>query len=402
MEQNLKVAFVQDALPFWGGAENVLAAALEVIPQAEVYALVYRDENFSNSIIARRPVHTSFIDRLPAARSHHRAFLPLMPLAIERFDLHDYDILVSFSYAVAHGILPRPGQLHISYMHTPLRYAWQKEGPAISRGQPVIHFLHNAYLRSFRKWDAAAARRTDRFVAVSQWIAQRIWQAYQRPSDVLYPPVDVDRFRPLYPRADYYLVVSRLVAHKRIDLVVEAFSRSGLPLLVVGAGPEESRLWRMAGPNVRLLGWQPSDRLAELYGRARGFIHAGVEDFGIAMVEAQAAGCPVIARQAGSAPEIVRPGETGLLFSEPTVEGLRSTVERFDADFNKYDPRIIQENARRFGKARFQFEFNGLVEREWNNCQSLAPSRGATAAGSRAGQQSEPISRQALEGKHGI
>ncbi len=257
MEQNLKVAFVQDALPLWGGAEKVLAAALEVFPQAEVYTLVYRGENFRDSIIARRPVHTSFIDRLPAARSHHRAFLPLMPLAIERFDLHDYDILISFSYAVAHGIRPRPGQLHISYMHTPLRYAWQSEPAASHQGQPVMHFLVEAYLQAFRKWDAGAARRTDHFVSVSQWIAQRVWQAYQRSSDVVYPPVDVDRFRPLLPRSGYYLVASRLVAHKQVDLVVEAFSRSGLPLLVVGTGPEESRLRRTAGSNVRLLGWQP-------------------------------------------------------------------------------------------------------------------------------------------------
>ncbi len=401
MEQNLKVAFVQDALPSWGGAEKVLAAALEVFPQAEVYTLVYRGENFRGSIIARRPVHTSFIDHLPAAHSHHRAFLPLMPLAAERLDLHDYDIVISFSYAVAHGIRPRPGQLHISYMHTPLRYAWPGELPVQAQGQAVKHFLLEAYLRAFRKWDAAAAGRTDHFIAVSQWIARRIWQAYQRPADVVYPPVDVDGFRPLEPRSDYYLVASRLVAHKRIDLVVEAFSQAGLPLVVVGTGPEESRLRRMAGPNVRLLGWQPPERLAELYGKAKGFIHAGVEDFGIAMVEAQAAGCPVIARQAGSAPEIVRPGETGLLFSEPSAAGLLSAVAQFESEYAKYDPRIIRENARRFGKARFQAEFMGLVERDWKKYPDFAPNPSAAAGGGNQ-RRSEPLSNEGLEGKHGI
>ncbi len=365
MDRNLKIAFVQDALPFWGGAEKVLAAALEVFPQAEVYTLVYQEADFRGSIIARRPVHTSFIDRLPAARRHHRAFLPFMPFAIEHFDLRGYDILVSFSYAVAHGIIPLPGQLHISYMHTPLRYAWQNQEDGAGGRHPHSNILLDAYLRFFRRWDVASSRRTDHFISVSHFIAQRVWQAYHRQSDVLYPPVDVEGFRPLFPRSDNYLLVSRLVAHKQVDVAVQAFTRLGLPLLVAGAGPEEERLHRMAGPNVRFLGWQPQARLAELYSRARAFIHPGVEDFGIAMVEAQAAGCPVIALQAGAAPETIRQGETGLLFPGPSVEGLQSAVIRFEQEHKTFDPRIIQHNARRFGKDRFQSQFVDLVEQDW-------------------------------------
>ena len=369
MDQNLRIAFIQDALPFWGGAEKVLAAALEVFPQAEVYTLVYQEADFHGSIIGRRPIHTSFIDRLPAARRHHRAFLPLMPFAVEHFDLRSYDILVSFSYAVAHGILPLPGQLHISYMHTPLRYAWQNRADWAGGRRPYPSFLLEAYLRFFRRWDEASSRRTDHFISVSHFIAQRVRQAFHRPSDVLYPPVDVDGFQPLFPRSDHYLLVSRLVAHKRVDLAVQAFNRLGLPLIVAGAGPEEARLRRMAGPNIQFLGWQPQERLAELYGRARAFIHPGVEDFGITMVEAQAAGCPVIALQDGAAPEIVRQGETGLLFPDPSAAGLREAVLRFEQGRQQFDPWAIQGHARRFSKARFQLQFASLVEQDWDRFQ---------------------------------
>ncbi len=369
MDQNLRIAFIQDALPFWGGAEKVLSAALEVFPQAEVYTLVYQEANFHGSIIGRRPVHTSFIDRLPTARRHHRAFLPLMPFAVEHFDLRGYDILVSFSYAVAHGIIPLPGQLHISYMHTPLRYAWQNQAGLGGARRTYPNFLLEAYLPFFRRWDAASSRRTGHFISVSHFIAQRVWQAFHRQSDVLYPPVDIDRFRPLSPRLDHYLLLSRLVAHKRVDLAVQAFNRLGLPLVVAGAGPEEARLQRMAGPNIQFLGWQPQEKLAELYGRARAFIHPGIEDFGIAMVEAQAAGCPVIALQDGAAPEIVRQGETGLLFPDPSAAGLREAVLRFEQEYRKFDPLAIQQHARKFSKARFQRHFAGLVEQDWDRFQ---------------------------------
>ncbi len=401
MDPNLKIAFVHDALPFWGGAEKVLAAALEVFPQAELYTLVYQAASFRDSIIARRPVHTSFIDRLPAARSHHRAFLPLMPLAIERLDLHAYDILVSFSYAVAHGVRPLPGQLHISYMHTPLRYAWGQEPAASGSKQAIQRFLLDLYLPAFRRWDAAAARRTGHFVSVSRWIAQRVWQAYRRTSDVLYPPVNVDAFRPLSPRADYYLVASRLVAHKRVDLAVETFSRLGLPLFVVGSGPEEARLRRLAGPSVQLLGWQPQAKLAELYGRARAFIHPGVEDFGIAMVEAQAAGCPVIALQAGAAPEIVTPGQTGALFANPTSQALQSAVLQFEAQFHSFDPRPIQQNARRFSVQRFQEQFAALVEGDWMRFPNLSRRPESPAPGIIDDPRAAPASASLPERSHG-
>ena len=373
MNRDLQIAFIQDALPFWGGAEKVLATALEAFPQAEVYTLVYRKEAFRDTIIGRREIHTSFVDRLPAARQRHRVYLPLMPLAIEQFDLSRYDILVSFSYAVAHGILPRPGQLHISYMHTPMRYSWMRgNSPARQNSSTfsLMSWLPQLYFHFFRLWDNNAANRVDHFVAVSQWIAKCIWRAYRRPADVLYPPVDLDGFHPYFPRSDYYLLVSRLVAHKRVDLVVEAFSRMGKSLVVVGDGPEFNHLSRIAGPNIRLLGWQPQKQLEELYGRARAFVHAGEEDFGIAMVEAQAAGCPVIALDAGAAPEIIQQGETGILFSEQSVDCLCSAVNQFERNEGSYNnPANIRENSRRFSKERFQKQFTSLVEEDWQQFQ---------------------------------
>jgi glycosyltransferase involved in cell wall biosynthesis len=401
MDRNIKVAFIQDALPFWGGAEKVLAAALEVFPQAEVYTLVYQEDNFRGSIIARQPVHASFIDRLPAARRHHRVFLPFMPFAIEHFDLHSYDILVSFSYAVAHGVVPQPGQLHISYMHTPLRYAWQDHEDWTGGRRSRQNFLLKAYLQFFRRWDVSSSRRTDHFISVSHFIARRVWQAYHRRSDVLYPPVEVDRFRPLFPRSTDYLVVSRLVAHKQLDVAVQAFTRLGLPLVVVGAGPEEKRLRRMAGPSVCFLGWQSQERLAELYGRAKAFIHPGVEDFGIAMVEAQAAGCPVIALQAGAASETICQDETGLLYPDPTIEGLQNAVLRFEREHAAFDPWAIQEHARQFGKDRFQSELAKMVEQDWDRRQRAGRGLGAITPIHLSALVEEPLADTDQEGMHG-
>jgi glycosyltransferase involved in cell wall biosynthesis len=368
MTADLKIAFVQDALPFQGGAEKVLEAALEAFPSAPIYTLIYRPAAFHGSPIADHPVHASFLNRLPGAQRHHRAFLPLMPLAIEQFDLRAYDVIVSFSYAVAHGVLPRPDQLHISYIHTPMRYAWQayhEFNEKYSRLPAPLRWGLRAFMHSFRKWDFTAAARVDHLLTVSDWMASCIWRAYRRPADVLYPPADLPAFRPLSPRGEEYVTVSRLVAHKRIDLIVDAFNRLGLPLAVIGEGPELERLRRAAAPNVRLLGWQPHAELAAHLGRAKAFIHAGEEDFGIAMVEAQAAGCPVIALNRGSAREIVHDGRTGLLFDEQTSPSLAEAVLRLERDLASFDTAEIVRSATRFDRTRFIDEFARIVHDDW-------------------------------------
>lgn len=369
MRTKAKVALVQDALPFLGGAERVLAAVLEIFPDAHIYTLVYNRKGFAGSNpFEGREIHTSLIDRLPAARSHHRAFLPLYPLAIERFDLRRYDILLSFSYAVAHGILAQAEQLHLSYIFTPLRYAWHYHDEFLREKRLVyrkISWPIKLFVSALRSWDLAASKRVDRYIAVSQSVARRVWQFYRRPALVIYPPVDVHRFKPAFPREDFYVVVSRLAAHKKVSLVVEAFATLGLPLLVVGDGPEYARLARRLPHHIRLLGWQPDDIVSDLLGKARAIVHAGEEDFGIALVEAQASGCPVISYGGGGALETVIPGKTGEFFAEQSVDSIIEAVESFEKNRSQFELSDLLQNAQRFRKERFAEQFASLVQREW-------------------------------------
>jgi glycosyltransferase involved in cell wall biosynthesis len=361
----LKIALVQDALPFYGGAERVLEAVLEMFPDAPLYTLVYNPDKLAHTRIARSRVITSFINRLPGAQAHYRGYLPLFPLAIEQFDLSDYDVILSFSYAVAHGVLVRPEQVHISFTYTPLRYAWHQYQRSFRSGRlgwGLQTWAIKILLHYLRLWDAASVARVDHFVAISQWVAQLIWRAYRQPAQVIYPPVDVDRFKPLTPRGEYYITLSRLVEHKRVDLVVQAFSRLGLPLLVVGEGPEDKKLAGMAAPNVKLLGWQPEETVQNLLGKAKALVHAAEEEFGIALVEAQASGCPVVAYQGGGAAEIVQDGSTGILFDPQSVDGILAAVDRLESGGLQGSVEEMRWNAGRFGKERFQSELLELIQ----------------------------------------
>jgi len=355
MKPEPRVAFVTDALPSIGGGEKVLFTALEVFPCADVFTLIYNRPAFACSPLANRKVKTSLLDQLPLAHKHHRLFLPLMPSAIERFDLRGYDLIVSFSYAVAHGAFSSNGARHVSYTYTPMRYAWNRVNinGTISPNSPAIAWI----MRNFRKWDRLAMRRVHEIAAISHSIADRIRTAYQREARVIYPPVETGRFRPSGGRGDFYVTVSRLVAHKRIDLIVEAFSRLNLPLVIVGEGPELKRLQAMSAPNIHFLGHQPDEKVADLLGRVRGFVCAAEEDFGIAIVEAQAAGCPVIAYGMGGAQETVLDGRTGLLFPEQTVESLMGAIREFERASKHFRVDEIVENARKFDQSKFKREF---------------------------------------------
>ena len=364
-----RLAFVHDWLTTWGGAEQVLAAALEVYPEAPVYTLIYRPEVFRNSVIGRHEIRTSFLDRMPFARSRHRAYLPLMPLAVEQFDLREFDVIVSISHAVAHGVLPQPGQLHINYICIPIRYAWHLHHDYLAQSglrRGLKSIAARVLLHYVRLWDQLASDRVDHFVAISRWVARNVWRAYRRPADVIYPPVDVDRFEALSPREDYYITVSRLVPYKRVDLVVQAFARLGRRLVVVGDGPELPRLRAMAGENVRLAGWQSDESLRELLGRARAFVYAAEEDFGISPVEAQAAGCPVIAYGRGGASETVIDGKTGILYREQSVEALMRAVREFEQAPDRFRVEDLRLNAERFSRERFVREFRAYVEQKWD------------------------------------
>ena len=359
MKSNPRIAFIVDALPAIGGGEKTLFAALEVFPQADIFTLIYNRKAFAASPIANKEIITSYLDKLPYAHTRHRMFLPLMPSAIERFDLCRYDVVVSFSYAIAHGVHVKDGTRHVSYTYTPMRYAWSDlnlDGTH-SHKNPLLDLL----MEKFRTWDKAAAARVHEFVAISHGIAKRIQSAYQREARVIYPPVETERFSSNGQRGDYFVTLSRLVPHKRIDLVIAAFSRLGLPLKIIGDGPQRKKLQRRAKPNIEFLGYQSEEAVARLLSHARGFVCAAEEDFGIAIVEAQAAGCPVIAYKGGGALETIIDGTTGLLFPEQSAASLTEAVKRFEDVGHRFQSSDMLDNAQRFSKRRFTEAFQELV-----------------------------------------
>jgi len=359
MKSEPRIAFVIDALPSLGGGERVLFTALEAFPNADLFTLVYNKAAFTTSPIAKRKVNTSFIDRLPLAHKQHRIFLPLMPFAIEQFNLRDYEIVVSFSYAVAHGAQNYNGARHVAYTYTPMRYAWTElniNGTRM-RKNPIL----DTFMRTFREWDKRAASRVHQFATISKAVSQRIQYAYQREASIIYPPVEVDRFKPAQKREDFYITVTRLVAHKRVDILVQAFSKLNLPILIIGEGPELPRLKNIAGSNIQFLGYQSDEKVAEYLGKARGFVCATEEDFGIAIVEAQAAGCPIIAYGQGGALDTVIDGTTGIFFVEQSPECLIEAIQRYERIYSNFLVGELIQNSLKFNKSRFIDEFRKFI-----------------------------------------
>jgi glycosyltransferase involved in cell wall biosynthesis len=287
-------------------------------------------------------------------------FLPLMPSAVEKFDLRNYEIIISFSYAVAHGIQNFNGARHISYTFTPMRYAWMDVN--LNGTHHAQDLIMSHFMKSFRKWDQKAASHVHRFIAISQEVSRRIEYAYHRKAEIIYPPVDVNRFTPAQAREDFYITVTRLVPHKRLDILVRAFTKLNVPLLVIGEGPELKHLVRIAGSNIRFLGYQSDRQVEELLGKARGFVCATEEDFGIAIVEAQAAGCPVIAYGKGGALETVVPDQTGIFFSEQSSESLIEAVQKFERMHSCFHIPTIVRHSLKFQRQNFVFQFEQLVE----------------------------------------
>jgi len=367
-----RVAVVHEWLGPYSGSEDVVVEMLRSFPGADLFTTVHDPDEMRGTPLEWVPVRTSFVQSLPGAKKRYRAYLPIMPLAVEQLDLRDYDLVISSNHAVAKGVLTRADQLHVGYVHTPMRYAWDLyldylEESGVSRGTKgvaarlVLHYL--------RLWDHAASDRVDAFLANSRYVARRIGKVYRRPARVVYPPVDVERYRADLPREDFYVAVSRMVPYKRMPMISEAFTQMKKPLVVIGDGPELERVRRAAGKNVRVLDHQPDEVVADYLQRARAFVFAAEEDFGIAPVEAQAAGCPVIAYGKGGALETVvphpEPGATGLFFDEPTPEALISAVERFEAHSGEFDPTDCHRNAERFGRERFSREFEAALEELW-------------------------------------
>ncbi len=364
------LALTHDWLTTWGGSEQVLEAALDVVGPAPIHTLVYRPEAFTGSLIGKQEIIPSFLQRLPGSRRNHRLYLPLMALAIEQFDLRNYSLVISSSHAVAHGVLTHPDQLHIAYVHTPMRYAWHLYHDYLQSGRVVRglrSWLVRATLHYLRQWDFQAAQRADYLVANSEWTARNIWSVYRRRADVIYPPVDVEFYQPSTPREDYYITVSRLVPYKKVGLILDAFGRLGYPLKVVGQGVLYSSLSRRRPPNVEMLGWCSKQELAQLLSRAKAFVYAAEEDFGITPVEAQAAGCPVIAYGRGGVQETVIDGQTGILYREQTAEAIMEAVSRFEAGAIQFRMQDLRRNAERFSRDRFLREFGRYVEQKWSD-----------------------------------
>lgn len=373
MSDNYKVGIVTDWLVTYAGAEKVLKEMLAVYPKAELYSVIDFFDEKSRELISNKHATTTFIQKFPNAKKNYRKYLPFMPLAIEQLDLSDYDVVLSSSHAVAKGILTGPDQLHISYVHSPIRYAWDLQHQYLRESglnKGLKGFIAKVLLHKMRLWDYRTANGVDHFVANSQFIARRINKIYRREADVIYPPVDISSFEFSDKKEEYYLTASRLVPYKKVDLIVDAFSKMpDKKLLVIGDGPDMSKVKSLAKSNIELLGYQSDAALIDYMQRAKAFVFAAEEDFGISPVEAQACGTPVIAFGKGGALETVRPlnvdKPTGLFFEQQTAASLCQAVNDFEQLDGKIRAEDCRENALRFSVNRFQLEFDNYVKNKW-------------------------------------
>jgi len=375
----MKIAIVHDWLTGMRGGEKCLEVFCELFPRATIFTLVHVKGALSPAIEAME-IRASFVQRLPGAMTRHQRYLPLFPFAIERFDLSDFDFVLSTSHCVAKGAIARPGAQHVCYCHTPMRYVWDFyddyfRGPAAGIGARVVMPFAAPMLR---RWDVSTVSRVDRFIANSRNVAARIRRIYGRDADVIYPPVDTERFQPRAsravggareahdtrtksddPAAAPFLVVSKLVPYKHVEIAVQAANALGAPLRIVGDGPERARLAAIAGPTITFDGWLDDAALAAAYRAARALLFPGIEDFGIVPLEAQASGTPVIAFAEGGALETVRDGETGILFSPQTSDALAAAMRGFDA--RAFDAAALRRWAGRFSRERFRNEMRAYL-----------------------------------------
>lgn len=360
----MRVALVHDHLTQYGGAERVLEALQAIWPDAPTYTLHY-DPAAIGQTFAHKKIRTSFLERLPLANRLFRWFLPLMPLATESYDLSGFDVVISNSSAFSKGVITGPNVIHICYCHTPTRYLWSDSDSYVNelRAPGIVKAGLPFLLHCLRTWDQLAANRVDHFVANSHTVERRIQKYYRRPSQVVYPPVDTDRFAISAAPKTYYLAGGRLVAYKRFDLIVEAFNKLGKPLKIFGSGPELAELQSKAGPNIEFVGRVSDDERARLFANAIAFINPQEEDFGITPVESMAAGRPVIAYRRGGALETVVDGVTGVLFAEQTSEALAKVIADFDE--TRFDPVKIRAHAEQFTTSVFRKKIYELVNQLW-------------------------------------
>ncbi len=360
----MKVAIVHDWLANMGGSERCVLAFHELFPAAPVYTTVYNQAKLPDDFKAL-DIRTSFIQKLPKAKEKYQAYLPLMPLAVEQFDLTEFDVVITSSHACCKGVITRPDALNICYCYTPIRYVWQlyHEYMRLENMGRLKRLVIPPIMNYLRIWDRLAADRVDEFIAISGVVADRIRKYYRRDAVVIYPPADTSKYRPGGTVEDYFLVVSRLVPYKRVDLAVAAFSATGQPLLVVGDGPEYAKLRAMAKPNVKFLGRISDAEIAQLYAKCQAFVFPGNEDFGLTPVEAQAAGRPVIAYRAGGTLETVKAGITGEFFDEQQADSLIRVLKTFDP--TRYKTADMVAHAQKFDLASFKQQFAEYVQKAY-------------------------------------
>jgi glycosyltransferase involved in cell wall biosynthesis len=359
----MKIAIVHDFLTQFGGAERVVSALHELYPDAPIYTSIYDPTKLPDSF-RLMDIRTSWMQHLPFASRWFKAYFMLYPLAFEQLDLTEYDVILSSSSAYAKGIKKQPGQLHICYCYTPMRFVWRydeyvkrEELPAFAKR--LLPFL----LEPIKKWDLESSRQVDCFVAISETVAERIRKIYGRDSVIIYPPVESDFFRPGGVDCDYFLIISRLNAYKRLDVAVDAFREADLPLKIIGAGPAKNALRQLAGPNTEFLGRLSDPEIASLLAGCRALIFSGEEDFGIVPVEAMACGRPVIAYRAGGALETIIDGETGIFFWPQTPAALGEALQRFR--FLSFDKQRVRRQAQKFSKPLFQERIAKLVREKY-------------------------------------
>lgn len=373
MSKLLKVAVVNDWLVTYAGAERVLKEIIDIYPEADIYSVIDFLSEKSRTELKIKDIKTTFIQHLPFAKKKYQMYLPFMPLAIEQLDVSCHDVVISSSHAVAKGVLTGPDQLHISYVHSPIRYAWDLQHQYLREtglDKGVKGALARLLLHKIRNWDYRTANSVDHYIANSQFIARRIKKIYGREADVIYPPVDVEHFTLQMDKEDYYFTASRLVPYKRIDLIVEAFSTMpDKKLVVIGDGSEMAKIKSKAANNIEILGYQSDAIMLQYMKNAKAFVFAAEEDFGITPVEAQACGTPVIAFGKGGSLETVRPfgvqKPTGLFFNEQTLLSVVDAISEFEMISDKINPIDCRNNALNFSREVFKNKIEKYVEDKW-------------------------------------
>ncbi len=368
----LKIAIVTDWLTNYGGAESVISAFHDLFPNAPIYTTIYKPEKM-RELGKLKNVHTSHLQKIPGIK--HQWLLGMMPTAVEMMDLDEYDVVLSSCHSVSKGVITKPNTLHISYCHTPMRYAWETWDfeSRLKKFPRILHSNIRKQIVKIRKWDYAAAQRVDQYVANSSYIGGKIKEHYKRKSYVIYPPVHTEKFKPIaHPTEDYYFSVGRLVPYKKFDLLVETFNELGLTLKIAGSGPDLKKLKKMASAtagNVEILGYVDDKKLTDLYANCKGFLFPQMEDAGIVPLEAMSCGRPVIAFNKGGSMDTMIDGKTGVLFEKQTKKSLVTAIERFEK--MKFDSKFIREHALKFDVEKFKEKIQKYIDLQWKEFKKI-------------------------------